>query len=1329
MKGKECGPDSTEYRNGLSARIKRVISQVLVLSVCSIAACSHYTGSETVTRLTKPECSPALSNTQVAQMRGISNETVELLHKTRGMNNGDICTITQAQLDKSIHKANNPKPDHPGEAVAFRRLVQQDENGHVPVDGLNKAREHVKNLRAITALKNAALKRRANGDAIIGDQVPKTREGVAAAGVAAQLVPAGMASAYWTPIGPGNIGGRIRAIAIHPTNPSKMWVGSVSGGIWSTTDGGLSWQVVDDFMANLAISTLVIDPVDTNIMYVGTGEGMFNGDALRGEGIFKSIDGGVSWNQLAATATADFHWVNRLSISPNNPAILLAATRSGIWRSTDAGATWSQTTTQPALDVDFNPSDGSQAIASGSEGRAHYSSDGGLTWVDATGIPTINIGRGRVEVAYAPSNPNIVYSCVETNDGELWKSTDGGQSYGLINTGNNLGCNWYMNVLWIDPTDPQTLVTNSGIDLGRSHDGGVSFIKISEWGKAPVSAHADHHIMISHPDYDGVNNRIVYSGNDGGIYVAPDIYLAQATYTDDTGLDTGWRELNNNLAITQFYSGTGNASSGVITGGTQDNGTLRYTGESESWDKIFGGDGGFVAIDPTDPNYLYAEYIRLAIRRSTDGGATMKAIYNGIPDAGDSLTANFIAPYMLDPNNSNQMLAGGTSLWRTRDVKQYDPVWDQIKLPAASNQRISTIEVASGNSDIIWVAHNNGDVYKTINGTDSSPVWSKLDDNKHVLPSRFITDIAIDPTDHNRVYVSTGGFTANNLWGTTDGGASWKVITGTDPYSLPAVPIRSVVMHPQNAARIYVGTEAGVFGSEDGGDTWEASNAGPANVSVDQLFWNTDKELVAATHGRGMFKTAISGNDTPQIYDPLPGAILDGASVTFNWTDASASATEYWVYAGTSVGASDIFNSDFIATTQTSVTINNLPTDGSTVHLTMWANTALGWELNLYTYTASGGIAELTLPLTGSTLASRRQSFVWTDAGIAEYRLTIGSSAGATDYHDATYTGVTVANVADLPLSSTTLYVRLYTGVDYNDYTVIAGSPPELLSPIPGSVLSGPTEIFTWTHVGVPYYLAIGYSPGASEIAWVTNDWTAWHSQSDLPTDGRTVYVRIASYSPTEPDGWYNDYTYTASDSLGPTVLITAPAIFEVLSGPVTITATASDINGVEKVVFSTCDGFASTDFTGPTYNSDVWDTTNAAESCSVSATAHDTLGNVTTKSIPVIIDEPASCVESNIVRMVTSIGGGQGTAVNETLAVTFTGNITTPITGNETTIKICSGTTVDFNANVTAGVATCTVNSAATASSGTLQINDNLTCTNKPDGADTDTFRIRSGG
>jgi len=833
-------------------------SWMLAFALISVAFSSRGTESEQLGSALEPGAH------EVAAHRGLSLEQARGLRERFGLSSEAIVRLPESSLRPLLWQLAHPGMDLHAEAIKFRSLRLRDENGEIPANAWMKAAQQRREMPSDSNL-----------------WPPSTTEGYSTStrnsvtGSIHRLV-AGIQPSGWTWLGPGNIGGRVRALLIHPTAQSTMWAGGVDGGVWKTTDGGTSWSPLNDFMANLAVSCLVMDPNNPNTIYAGTGEGFHNIDAIRGAGIFKSANGGTSWSQLASTTTSDFQFVNRLAVNPTNGSVMLAATGTGIFRTTDGGATWSKTRTGETLDLQMNPNDGTFCIAGGSNGDAYYSTDAGATWTGATGL---GAGGGRVELRYARSDPNTVYVSYDNNSGEVYGSTDGGHSYTLKNTGMSYleSQGWYDNVIWVDPTNPNILIVG-GIDLWRSTDGGTTLIRISQWFSAPAqSAHADHHVVVNHPGFDGVANKTIFTGNDGGVYRASDAYTVART--------SGWRELNNNLGITQLYGAAGNPTNGVIIGGTQDNGTIRYrpsTG-TEAWTEMFGGDGGFCAADPTDPNYFYGEYVDLQIHRSTDGGANSSFIDSGIGDAGQA--ANFIAPFILDPNNPNTMLAGGARLWRSTNVKAPTPSWSSIK--SSTSSHISAIAVAPGTSDIIWVGHNNGDIYYSVNGTASSPSWTLISSAN--LPRRYCTRLTVPASNPNTVYATFGGFNSGNVWRSTNNGATWGNISG----NLPSAPVNSLVVHPLNGNLLYVGTEVGVFASQDGGTTWSTSNDGPANVAVDELFW-MGPTLIAATHGRGVF--SITPSTPPTITSqPQPAnlRVLAGMPVSFSVSAAGSAPLSY----------------------------------------------------------------------------------------------------------------------------------------------------------------------------------------------------------------------------------------------------------------------------------------------------------------------------------------------------------------------------------------------------------------------------------------------------
>lgn len=817
---------------------------------------------------------------QIVQERGLTMAQVQRLQSTRGITTGGLRAIPEAALRRAIRRLEYP--DMARAREAFERLKQQDGRGEIPRNALLSAITQLDSTRARAAARQLAgmptgRSTRAGPAAEMRVAGVPTGRSVEAGALVLRMAGLHPGGRGWVSIGPGNIGGRTRSIVVHPVHPNVIWAGSVAGGVWHTNDGGQSWAPVDDFMANLSVNCMVMDPTNPDIIYAGTGEGFYNADSIRGAGIFRTVDG-TTWQQLPATTGPEFHNVNRLAIS-KDAKMLLAATPSGIFRNADPDRlNWIRTRDTPMADVKFHPQDSNRAVAGAlRDGGAYYSTDGGQTWnVAAHATPWV----GRVEVAYAVGRPSVVYASVQMNIGEIWRSTNGGRSYVRRNTllPNGLPARylgdqgWYDNVIWAGDPTKWNLVIVGGIDVWKSTNGGNTLRPISTWWDRR-SAHADQHCIVADPRFDGKANKTVYFGNDGGVFKTDDLY----TLGNDVAEPRirGWQELVNTYGVTQFYGGAGNPSTGTIIGGAQDNGTLRYTTAdgTEGWTEMFGGDGGWCAADPTDPNYFYGEYVFLNIHRSTDGGATSEYIsgqyWNGqdwvwkpipyrIPDA-RNFDALFIAPFILDPNEPNRLLAGGLSLWRTNDARTPNtdttgPAWFAIKGSAGSH--ISAIAVARGQADIIWVGHEDGQVYKTTNGTASNPLWQKVDriGPQPLSVDRYCTGITIDPANPDVVYVTFGGYTQGNVWKTTDVGATWSNIGS----ALPTAPVRALAVHPRKTNFVYLGTEIGVFGSEDGGATWSPTNEGPTNCSVDDLFW-MGEVLVCATHGRGMFKIDLGG--------------------------------------------------------------------------------------------------------------------------------------------------------------------------------------------------------------------------------------------------------------------------------------------------------------------------------------------------------------------------------------------------------------------------------------------------------------------------------------
>ncbi|MGH9411126.1 MAG: choice-of-anchor D domain-containing protein, partial [Vicinamibacterales bacterium] len=415
---------------------------------------------------------------------------------------------------------------------------------------------------------------------------------------------------------------------------------------------------------------------------------------------------------------------------------------------------------------------------------------------------------------------------------------------------------WYDNVIWVNPTNVNDVIVG-GVDMYESLDGGTTWP--NEIG---MQMHADNHAIVPDPRF-GAANRTVYFGGDGGMFKIDD--LGQFTTSPPYAV-------NNNLGVTQFYGAAADPSTGIVVGGTQDNGTESFSpSTSLGWFIASAGDGGFAASDPSRSGLFYGEHQYLTLFRATNGGHTdLSFIDGGLSDA--NANALFIAPFVLDPNNPQLMLAGGLTLWRTPDATASSPTWTGIKTSRSGSDHVSAIAIAPGNSNIIWVGYEQGDVYKTTNGTSASPAWTQVAGGTY---APYVTRIAISPFDSNVVYVARGEFSnGGNVLKTTDGGATWTDASGAGETALPPAPVHSVTIDPNDPNTLYVGSEVGVFVSHDGGASWDLPQDGPANVCVDELFW-MGSTLMAATHGRGVF-AADAATAAPAFYT-TPGQLDFGS--------------------------------------------------------------------------------------------------------------------------------------------------------------------------------------------------------------------------------------------------------------------------------------------------------------------------------------------------------------------------------------------------------------------------------------------------------------------
>lgn len=783
---------------------------------------------------------------------------------------------SQKVIDAKIaRKQSKPKqnPQHPAGLALERYTDRADQNGEFSIQWLLDAKSHI-------------------------DQMPELK--LQARDPAAD--DAGLWQWEW--LGPGNIGGRIRTILIDPAQPQNMWVGSVSGGIWRTTNRGGSWEPVDDFLPSLAVVTLVMDPGNSNVMYAGTGEGFFGNRFVPGAGVFKSTDYGNTWSRLASTVGWDY--VNRLAHHPTQSNVLYAGVRSPntVFKSEDGGQTWTDVLRMfgGVRDVKVDPFDGEHLIVADTR-DVFQSRDGGRTWNEiSTGFPNrVPTNPGRTEIAFGPRN--FIYLSLNRNGGEIWRSTDNGANWALRNTGTNyhVGASdqgWYDNAIWVAP-DNSNVVVVGGIDLWRSTDGGATLNRISDWALYHLgwSAHADQHTIVASPGYGSGSptNRQVFFGNDGGIQTTANVLTVTPS--------TGWVNQANNLGVTQFYGGAASPSGNIIIGGAQDNDTLLYlpNANPNTWYQAETGDGGYCAVNYNNPDIVYAEFVNLEIEKNTRAGmGPYTNVINGLGDAQDPNNARFIAPFSMDPNDPDILVAGGSSIWRTTNGASS---WSSIRPRLIGRPLCSAIDIDDGNSNRIWVGYDDGTVSRT-----NASVTSWTDVTHPAMPvGILVTDIAINPNDSNQVFVTFGGYQVDSVWYTADNGVTWQQRIGSGAHTLPTIQVNTVRFHPSSLVWVYIGTDLGIFASEDRGLTWSKTprfpeNEGPVNVEVRELFWQGNEYLIAATYGRGMYRTrplivvyvdaAHTGCETGSIVCPF-NTVLEGYDAAGHGTTISIKSGSY----------------------------------------------------------------------------------------------------------------------------------------------------------------------------------------------------------------------------------------------------------------------------------------------------------------------------------------------------------------------------------------------------------------------------------------------------
>jgi PKD repeat protein len=734
----------------------------------------------------------------------------------------------------------------------------------------------------------------------------------------AYRISAAIPGVKWQERGPDNVAGRTLAIMIDPNDVSKktLWVGAAGGGLWKTTDitpTQPAWNVVNDFFNNLAVTTITYNPLNTQEFYFGTGESWYNADAVRGDGIWKSTNGGTTWTQLASTASnTNFNWIQKIIIHPVTGDIY-AATRAGVFRSTNGGTSWTQVlgngngcVSNDMGDIEI-AADNSLYVAVGSifSSDGIYKSSNGNTgsWtklnIAASGLPLTATPINRIELACAPSSATTVYAIISSGAGlyNIYKTTNGGttwttltvpawrdQNCGTPSTDFTRGQAWYDLTAIVDPNNVNNVFIG-GVDIFKTSNGGTTWTQLTNWAGlcGYQYAHADQHTMI----YEPGNSNIMYFGNDGGIFRTANATAAVPAIVD--------RDLGYN--VTQFYACAMNptAYSNQFMAGAQDNGTQQLSSLGVgSAVEVTGGDGCFCHIDQDQPQYQFTSYVYNNYYRSTNGGCSFSSLTN-------NNNGSFVNPTDYDNLNNNLYACNGNGNYYRILNAPATNVLTSINIAAFNSGRVTSVSVSPNTANRVFFGLNNGRVVMVDNAHAATPTGTNI--TGAGMPGGSVSCIAIETGNDNHLLATYSNYGSISVWETTNGGMSWTSVEG----NIPDMPVRWALFNPLNNTQAMLATELGVWSTDflNGGATnWMPTNTGFANVRTDMLQLRTSDNLVlAATHGRGMYTTDVfcaphadflANKTVVYLNDPVSftDQSLKATSWLWNFGDASTSGSQ-----------------------------------------------------------------------------------------------------------------------------------------------------------------------------------------------------------------------------------------------------------------------------------------------------------------------------------------------------------------------------------------------------------------------------------------------------
>jgi len=686
-------------------------------------------------------------------------------------------------------------------------------------------------------------------------------------------------------IGPAVASGRVEAFAVNPKNHAEYYVGVASGGVWKTVNDGTTWTPVFDGEGSYSIGWITLDPNDSSVVWVGTGEGNSQRSVSYGDGVYRSDDGGKSWKNMGLKKSEH---IGRIVVDPRDSKVVYVAAEGPLWgpggdrglyKTTDGGVTWKAVLTisenTGVVDVAFDPSDPDILYAAAYQRRRHVytfidggpesaiykSTDAGATWNKLkSGLPTEDMGR--IGLAVSPVDPNVVYATIEAANGKggIFRSTDKGATWERRNEFDQ-GAMYYGQIIPDPKNVDRIYVLNTFLRV--SDDGGKTLRRVNE-----VNHHIDNHAIWIDPD--DTDHCLV--GSDGGVFETYDNFKS-------------WR-FKSNLPTVQFYDiGVDNALPFYnVCGGTQDN--FSWCGPSRTkntsgivnsdWYATAEGDGFHSQVDPEDPDTVYAEsQYGVLVRYEKRTGQSL--VLQPLEGKGEPpLRWNWDSPLIVSPHSHTRLYFGANKLFRSDDrgdtwkeisgdlTRQIDrntlPVMGKVWGPdaVAKNQSTSfygnivALAESPKQENLIYVGTDDGLIQVT---ADAGGSWTKYESFPGVPDKTYVSRLAASHYDANTVFAAFDNHKNSDfkpyLLKSADKGKTWTSIVGDLPES---GPVLAFAEDPVNPNLLFCGTESGAFFSNDGGKKWIQLKGGLPTIAVrDMAIQAREGDLAIATFGRGFY--------------------------------------------------------------------------------------------------------------------------------------------------------------------------------------------------------------------------------------------------------------------------------------------------------------------------------------------------------------------------------------------------------------------------------------------------------------------------------------------